>query len=337
MKAAFVKVPFDVQIKDIPTPEIGPDEVLVKTTACGICGTDLHFGRDLATDEPLPLGHEFVGVIAQLGSNVTEFSEGDSVIVENHTACGMCDACKNGEPIYCTNLYIVMEEPCLAEYVKANKRCLHKYDGLTPAQAAMAEPLTVSLDVVEEGGVPLASNVAVFGPGPLGLMAAALAKHKGARKVMMTGRSHSKARLDLARQLGVDRVVEVEKEDLLDAAKQEAPEGFQRIFITSPPNTIPQAFEMARFGAVVVYNGIDFNNPNITFDANEFHFKRLQLRATHSIPNLRFPMAIDLLKRKVIDADMFITHTFAFDDLAEALSVGENDKANVVKVMITMD
>lgn len=337
MKAAFVKVPFQVEIRDIPMPEIGPEEVLIRVKACGICGTDLHFARDLAKDAAMPLGHEFMGVIERAGAGAQEFSSGEQVIVENHTACGACKWCKNGEPVYCTNLYIVMEQPCLAEFVRAHKRCLHRFDGLTPAEAALAEPLTVALDLIEEGGIPTGSQVAVFGPGTIGLMAARLAKVKGAGKVFLTGRSHSRARLEAGRQLGVDRIVEVDKEDLAEVVGAEAPGGLDRIFITSPPSTIPQAFELARFGGVIVFNGIDFEHPGITFDANAFHFKRLQLRATHSIPNLRFPTAIELLKQKIVDPSLFITQTFSFLDLPEAMKTAEKDKSGVVKVMIEMN
>jgi L-iditol 2-dehydrogenase len=337
MKAAYVTVPFQVEIRDIPVPDVGPEEVLIRVAACGICGTDLHFARDLAKEDPMPLGHEFVGVVEKTGSNSGEFSPGDSVIVENHTSCGVCAACKNGEPVYCTNLTVIMEQPCLAEFVLAPKRSLIRYDGLSAEEACLAEPLTVALDLVEEGGVPLGSNVAVFGPGTIGLMAAKLAKDKGARKVILTGRSHSRARLETGKKLGVDRIVQVDKENLAELVKQEAPEGLERIFITSPPKSIPGAFDIARFGAVIVFNGIDFDDPMITFDANAFHFKRLQLRATHSIPNLRFPLAIDLLRRKAINPDLFISHRFPFSDLPNAMKTAEEDKEHVVKAMITMD
>ena len=336
MKAAFVRVPFEVEIKDIPIPKIGPDEVLVKVACCGICGTDLHYARDLAKDKQMPIGHEFCGTIEEVGSNVSDYTSGDSVIVENHTYCGVCTNCKNGQAVYCTNLYIVMNQPCFADYVRAHKTCLYRHDGMAPAVAALAEPLTVALDLVEEAGVPINGDVAVFGPGPIGLMAARVAKYKGAGKMLITGRSHSKARLSLAEELGVDRVVAVDEENLFDVVKREFPDGFERILVTSPPPTIPDAFQIARFGAIVAYNGIDFDRNTITFDANAFHFKRLQLRGTHSIPNLRFPIAIDLLKKNVINPEQFITHTFKFDELPEALKVAENDKENVIKVVIVM-
>ena len=336
MKAAFVEVPFRVEFRDVPIPAIGPEEVLVRVRACGICGTDLHFARDFARREAAPLGHEFTGIVEGVGAAVEGYAAGDAVIVENHTACGICAACKNGTPVHCTNLYVVMAQPCLAEFVRAHQRSLHRCDGMEPAEAALAEPLTVALDLVEEGGVPLGGDVAVFGPGTIGLMAVRLARLKGAGRVMLAGRSHSRARLALGRALGADRVVAVDTEDLDRAARATAPGGFDRVFITSPPRTIPAGLGIARFGAVIVFNGIDFADPMLSFDANAFHFKRLQLRATHSIPNLRFPMAIDLLRRRAIDPGPFISHRFPFDELPEALRLAETDKESAIKVMIEM-
>ncbi len=336
MKAAFVRVPFRVEFRDLPVPGIGPEEVLVRVRACGICGTDLHFARDFAKDEAMPLGHEFSGVVERVGAAVDDIAPGEAVVVENHTACGICAACRNGRPVHCTNLYVVMEQPCMAEFVRAHRRSLHRCEGLEPRAAALAEPLTVALDLVEEGGIPLGSRVAVFGPGTIGLMAAKLAREKGAGEVWLTGRSHSRARLEAGRRLGVDRIVEIDRENLAEVAAAEAPEGFDRIFVTAPPRSLPDAFEIARFGGIIVFNGIDFADPMLTFDANAFHFKRLQLRATHSIPNLRFPLAIDLLRRGVIDPEIFISHTFAFDDLPEAMKTAETAKESAVKVMIEM-
>jgi L-iditol 2-dehydrogenase len=337
MKAAYVKVPFEVELRESPVPEIGPDEVLVKVSACGICGTDLHFGRDAAKEEAMPLGHEFCGVVAEVGSSVTRFTPGDEVIVENHTSLGTSDACKNGEIVYCTDLYISMNAACMADYVKTHHLALHKNPGLTPIEGTLAEPLTVALDLIEEGGIPIGSNVAIFGGGPIGLMALKLAKIKGARKIVLTQPSHSKARIALAKKLGADKVFSPDQVNIIAALKAECPEGFDRVFITAPPRAIPDAFEITRFGAIITFNGIDFDNGMLTFDANAFHFKRLQLRATHSIPNLRYPIAIDLLKRKVIDAKDFVTHTFPLSEVGKALKLAETDKEHVIKVIILME
>jgi L-iditol 2-dehydrogenase len=195
----------------------------------------------------------------------------------------------------------------------------------------------VALDLIEEGGIPLGSNVAIFGGGPIGLMAVRLARTKGARKVVLTQHSHSKARIALAQKLGAEKIFFPDTMNIVEALQEECPQGFDRVFITAPPRAIPDAFEITRFGAIITFNGIDFDHGTITFDANAFHFKRLQLRATHSIPNLRYPMAIDLLKRKIIDANDFVTHTFPLSQVAEALHVAETDKEHVIKVVILMD
>ncbi|MDY0094030.1 MAG: alcohol dehydrogenase catalytic domain-containing protein [Candidatus Vecturithrix sp.] len=337
MRAAYVRVPFQVELRDIPIPEIGPEEVLVKVLACGICGTDLHFGRTSAKEEALPLGHEFCGVVAKVGANVTRFAPGDEVIVENHTSLGTSTACKNGEIVYCTDLYISMNDPCMADYIKTHHLALHKNPGLTPVEATLAEPLTVALDVIEEGGIPIGSNVAIFGGGPIGLMALKLAKIKGARKVVLTQSSHSKARIALAHKLGADQVFCPDQVNIVEALRAECPEGFDRVFITAPPRTIPDAFEITRFGAIITYNGIDFDNGMISFDANAFHFKRLQLRATHSIPNLRYPIAIDLIKRKVIDVTDFVSHTFPLSEAGRALQIAETDKEHAIKVVVVLE
>lgn len=337
MKAAYVKVPFKVELRDVPIPELSADEVLVRVAACGVCGTDLHFAQDLAQDDALPLGHEFCGVVAKIGSNVTDFAPGDDVIVENHTSLGRSEACKNGDLIYCTDLYDCMDGACMADYVKTHRLALHKNPGLTPKAAVLAEPLTVALDLIEEGGIPIGSNVAIFGGGPIGLMALKLAKIKGARKVVLTHPSHAEARIALAHKLGADAVLSPDRVNIVDALKAECPAGFDRIFITSPPKTIPDAFEICRFGAIVTFNGISFSDGSITFDANAFHFKRLQLRATHSIPNLKFPIAIDLIQRNVIDVDDFVSHTFPFSETAEALKVAAREKATAIKVVVLAD
>jgi L-iditol 2-dehydrogenase len=112
-----------------------------------------------------------------------------------------------------------------------------------------------------------------------------------------------------------------------------------QVDVREVPAPVSPPLRGAHAGAdgVVVFNGIDFSNPSISFDANEFHFKRLQLKATHSIPNLRFPIAIDLLKRKAADPDLFITHRFGFGELSRALETAERDKEGAVKVMVTME
>jgi L-iditol 2-dehydrogenase len=337
MKAAYVKVPFTVEIRDIPIPQLACDEVLVRVSACGVCGTDLHNARDLARKEAMPLGHEFCGLIEKTGSGVTDFRPADRVIVENHTALGRSAAAKNGDLAGSTDLYITMNQPCMAEFVKTHVLALHRNPSLSAAAGALAEPLTVALDLVESSDIGLGSKVAVFGAGPIGLMALKLVLLKGAAQAVVVQPSHSKARIALAQKLGAQRIVLSDREDVARSLKEQCPEGFDRILVTAPPSALPAAIEAARFGGIVTFNGISYASPLVSFDANAFHFKRLQLRATHSIPNLRFPMAIALLERKEIDAADFVTHSYPLKEVSQALQTAEHDKAQAIKVIVTLE
>lgn len=166
-------------------------------------------------------------------------------------------------------------------------------------------------------------------------MALKLVRMEGAARVVIVQPSHSRARIELARRLGADRAVLSDKENVVESLREECPQGFDPILVTAPLAALPSAIESTRFGAIITYNGISYRDPQVTFDANVFHFKRLQLRATHSIPNLRFPMAISLLKR--INAADFVTHTFSFSQGGEALCAAESDKEHVIKVVVRMD
>ncbi|MBM4043607.1 MAG: zinc-binding dehydrogenase [Planctomycetes bacterium] len=335
MRAAFVQVPLGVTLKDVEPPKLGAEEVRVRVQMCGVCGTDIHFALDLAVDAPMPLGHEVCGEIAELGVAVREYRIGQRVIVENHTYCGRCAQCKDGNVVHCTTLHKTMHQAGMAETMVAHRSQLHPYEGLSAEAAALAEPLTVALDVTEACDLPLNANVVVFGPGPIGLMAVRLAKLKGARQVTLVGPSHSKARLALGQRLGADAVLHSDKDDIVTEVKKAFPNGVDRCIVTSPPQTILRALRICRFGGIVAFNGIKFGEGSkITFDANEFHFLRLQLRATHSIPNLRFPTAIDLLARGVFRAEDFVTHRLPLSRVAEAMQTAARDKENVIKVMV---
>ncbi len=334
MRAAYAKVPFQVEIRDIPVRKPGPCEALVKVRGSGLCGTDLHIARKTAGDW-CQLGHEVAGEVAEVGEAVTHVKPGDHVIVENCTFCGVCDNCKNGRVELCSNWLVMGEQPGIAEYVTAHQSSLYKFDGLSFVQAAIAEPLTVALNVTGVADVPLNSTVCVMGPGPIGLMALKIAKLRGAKKTILVGRSGSTARLEVGKELGADEIVLADKVDVVEHFKANYPDGVDRVIVTSPPQTLLQAIKIARFGGIIAFIGIDFGGEeNVTFNVNEIHFQRLQIRASHAIPNTEWPVAVDLLKRKVIDPDKMITHVFPLDKTEEALRTADQRKSEVVKVVI---
>jgi L-iditol 2-dehydrogenase len=343
MRSLWGKAPFQFQMRDLPTPEPGPGEVVVKVAACGICGTDLHFLRH--NQDWTPLGHEVGGTIAAVGPYVNRWQGGEAVIVENHTACGVCEQCKNGRALYCQNLTTYMEDRAgFADYLRVRADMVQPYDAeaLAPHQAALAEPLTVALDLLQRADPALNDEVAVFGPGPIGLMVARLAKLRGARRVFLTGSNRStprgRHRLEVGRQMGADVVLADEEDDVVAEIIGAVPQGVDRVLVTAPPRTLLQAFEIARFGAIIGLIGIEFGEGGkVTFDVNDFHFKKLQLRASHAIPNHYFPLALDLLARRVVDAEPLVTHVLPLAEAERAFQVAVDPEEKVLKVVMTPD
>jgi L-iditol 2-dehydrogenase len=337
MKAYFAKASMKFELRDVEVPPLAPDEVLVKVRACGVCGWDV-LVADIVAKDWSPIGHELAGDIVEIGEAVPgHLSVGDSVVVENSTYCGVCEQCKRGHVVHCVNLDHHRVGSGFAEYIIVRYTSVYPMGELDYAAGALAEPLTVAIDMVESAEIPLAGRIAVFGPGPIGLMIARLAWLKGASRVYLTGYTHSKSRWKVAHEIGVTDCVYADRQDVVSYFARIEPQGLDRVLITAPPKTIPDAVEIVRFGGIIVYNGIKFGGDEIIkLDGNAFHFKRLQLRGVHSIPNLGWPQALALLKDRIIDPDLFISHTYAFDRVPEAIRFAAKARSQTVKVMVTM-
>lgn len=335
MRAAFAKAPFNIEVREIPEPKPKTGEVLVRVGACGVCGTDVHVAEKQAAADFMSLGHEIGGTVVELGSGVDGILVGDRVAVENSSPCGFCEPCENGDPERCESFLHLNDQPGMAEYIAAPARSIVRAGNMEFEEIALAEPLTVALHVTTTAAVPFESDVIVMGPGPIGLMAVKVARRMGARKIFLAGRSYSRARLQLGADLGADEIIEVDKEDLVSAVLRRCPLGVHRAIVTSPPQTLPDVFRLMKYGGIVAFIGIDWGGEQvISFDVNEFHFKKLQLRASHAVPNSFFPMALDMIRRKEIDPQRFVSHRYPLSRVAEAVKTAAFDKENAVKVMV---
>ncbi|NLF01722.1 MAG: alcohol dehydrogenase catalytic domain-containing protein [Anaerolineales bacterium] len=337
MRAFFAKAPMRFEMREVELRPLAPDEALVRVRACGVCGWDVIVARTVARDWS-PIGHEIAGTVEALGSAVRGFQVGDPVVVENSTFCGVCAQCKRGNVVHCTSLDGHRSPGGFADFIIVRYTGLYPLGALSFRAGALAEPLTVAIDMVEAAEIPLSGHVAVFGPGPIGLMIARLALAKGAARVYLTGHAHSGARWEAAHRLGVTECIAVDETDLVSYIAEREPKGLDRVLVTSPPDTIPAAVELCRFGGIVVYDGIKFGSGGtIQLDGNAFHFKRLQLRGVHSVPNLGWPQALDLLERRVIDPELFISHVFPFERVPDAVRFAERARGEAVKVMVEME
>ena len=326
---------------NVETREIGsPDEnhVIVKVHACGVCGTDINFVRDWEGDL-MPLGHEISAEVIAIGKNVKNVKPGDSVIVEDCTMCGVCRDCKSGHPEFCRNMYNMENQPGMGEYLSVNYNCLNRFEGLDYVSASLTEPLAVSLTSVANAEIPLGGSVVVLGPGPLGLMSAKIAKLRGAGFVAITGlpadNPREKARLALARKWGCDLILESGKHDIESEIKKIFPEGVDRVIVSSPPQSLYNAFKVIHFGGIITFYGLHFGGKNmVNVDINDMIFRKITLKPTFAEPAINFPVAINLLKEGLLPAKDIITHTFSFNQTKEIMEAIINGSQPIIKAVL---
>ncbi len=213
-------------LKDVPTPEMGPNDVMIRVDRTGICGTDVHIWK---WDEwarktipvPMVVGHEFVGEIVAIGENVTDFKVGWLVSGEGHVVCGTCRNCLAGRRHLCAHtLGVGVNRPgAFAEYVVIPMGNVwhHRDESIDRDVASIFDPFGNAVHTVLQWDL-LGEDVLITGAGPIGCMAAAIARHAGARHVVVT--DMNPYRLELAKKLGATRVVNVREEKLADVQKE---------------------------------------------------------------------------------------------------------------------
>ena len=337
-RGLFGKKYLDIQerVREIPT--LAEDFVLVKVRACGVCGTDINFVRDW-DDDPMPLGHEISAEVVEVGKNVTTVKPGDSVIVEDCTMCGVCAACKSGQPQFCRNMYDMDGQPGMGDYMAVRFNSLNRYEGLDHVSACLTEPLAVSLTSVLNADIPLGGSVAVLGPGPLGLMSAKVAKLYGAGYVAITGlpanNACEKARLDLAPQMGCDDVIQIGPQDVEEEIKKKFPNGVDRVIVSSPPESMYDALKIIKYGGIITFYGLHFGGKSkIEVDINELVFNKISLIPTFAEPAINFPVANRLLRDGLMDASALITHTFGYDEAKATMESIIDGTAPIVKAVM---
>jgi len=222
----YAKGPGNTEVRDVPIPAPASGEALVRVRAAAVCASDVHIVHDRFPHcPPLVLGHEFAGVVVQLGSEAEGVTVGDRVVSENNPeACGTCRVCQKGYPNLCSKKKAIgfRSDGCFAEYVKVPAALLHRVpDGVSFEAAALSEPLAVAVHAVEDRAcVESGDTVVVLGPGAVGLLAAQVARAEGAVRVLVAGTNlDEELRLACARRLGFE-TFNVETGDLAELVMQ---------------------------------------------------------------------------------------------------------------------
>jgi len=331
MKAAFRKGN-ELFFKDIEPRALEFGQIRVRVEACGICGTDIAPRDDDAPE--LRFGHEIAGEVIEAAPNVTRVKVGDKIALDSATPCGHCANCRNGLQELCTSLktFFRGNELGFAEEVIAPVISALPYEGLSPAVATVQEPLGVAIDMVRLADLETTSNVLILGQGPIGLMALRLARQAGVRRAFVSDFKWRTGRVKVANAFGADDYIDPKETPLTEydfGCK------IDRIMVTAPPVTLPTAFEVAAKGAIISFIGIGHGDAGtIKFDADAFHFKKLQLRASFASPALYGPKAVQFLMEGVVDGEALVSHTFPLDELAKGMEAAVKDP-EAVKVVIT--
>ncbi|MBR7188253.1 MAG: alcohol dehydrogenase catalytic domain-containing protein, partial [Clostridia bacterium] len=178
MRGLYGKREFDIVMREREDVPVTGRRVRIRVTACGVCGTDLHFLRELS--EYTPMGHEISAVVEEVGPEVTRVRPGDRVICEDVSACGACPACKSGQSRLCRNGFNLEGQPGMSDALVVHENLLNPFDGIDPVTASMVEPLAVAIRGVNKLKLRPFASLAIFGMGAIGLLAAGYARAMGA-------------------------------------------------------------------------------------------------------------------------------------------------------------
>lgn len=335
MRAGFVKAPYQIEVREVETPTVKEDWALIKVEACGLCGTDMHFARTEARAWQ-SFGHEVAGIVAAAGPGVHNVKEGDRVVLESGSFDPFSDLSRDGRVDLdnsAPNIFVHEKTGTMgfADYVLAHKQSLVSYDGLSPEVACLSEPLGVAIDMVYAADIRLGHEVMLVGLGAIGLMAIPVARMHGAARLYAVNRSGGR-RAEVALQAGAHEVL-LTGDTPFDAL-QFRKGGVDRALVTADPKLLPAVMRHMRYGGIISFIGINWPDGDITFNANDFHFKKLQLRASHAAPALYFPTALQLLRDRHVDGELFISHVLPLDQLGEAVRLMRDERDTVLKVVV---
>lgn len=330
MRQARFHGPGDVRLELVPIPRPGPGEVVVKVEVALVCGTDgktYRRGHPLLLGQvPAPFGHEYAGVVTEVGAGVTAFRFGDRVASANSAPCGHCYFCRRDQISLCENLQPLLNG-AYAEYLLVPAPIvavnMFRLPGAMPFErAALLEPLACVLKGLEVGDVAPGTSVGVVGLGPIGLMMVYTAAARGAR-VIAVGRNDRK--LVAATRLGAAAVVDLRATaDPLAAIRRETEEG-RGVDVAVEAVGNPEVWEfvvgMVRRGGVVNFFGGCQEGSRASVDTYRVHYEELCLTAAFHHTPRHVRMAMEVLSRPRFPHEVLITHRYTLEELVTPLRI----------------
>jgi L-iditol 2-dehydrogenase len=341
MRALLLSEYKKLSVVDMPTPEIGEDDVLVRVRACGICGSDIH-GYDGSTGRripPLVMGHEAAGVIERVGRGVQGFESGERVSLDSTVSCGTCHFCRRGQINLCDNRTVLgvscgdyRRHGAFAEYVAVPSRILYKLpDSLPFERAALIESVSIAVHAVSRHVPEPDDTVVVVGAGMIGLLVIQVLKDKGAKNIVAVDVDPRK--LALAQRMGAARTLNPKHNDVQAAVRdvtggRGADVSFE---VVGHGDTVSSAIRSLRKGGTVVLVGN--LSPTVELPLQEVVSREISVLGSCASSG-EIPECIDLLARGVVDVDPIISLKASLDEGPELFARLYGGDKTLMKVII---
>lgn len=347
MKAAFLIGPQSIELRDVPPPACPADGLVLEMRACGVCGSDLRRWREGPPPgvPHLIQGHELAGIVVEAGPQVKRFNIGDRLAVAPDIHCGECWYCRRGLFNLCPALKLLGITPGLdggfAERVVLSGELLgngivHRMpEGLSWREGGLAETLSSVLASHDKCATSLGETVVVMGAGPIGCLHIVIARARGARVLVS---EPNPARRSGAEKFAPDAVLDPSQQDVVAEVKRLTGGLGADVVICANPvaSTQAQAVEMARRGGrIVLFGGLPKAEPMVRLNANLIHYGEQVVLGAFSYHPRFHEEALEVLRRKIVRAEQFVTHTRPLSLIAEAFAIAASGEA--LKVMVEPD
>ena len=339
MRQAVMTGPGEIELRQVARPSPGEGELLVRVLRIGVCGSDIHVyhGKHPFTKYPIVRGHEFVGTVELMGVRVSGFELGDRVVVMTQVTCGECYPCRHDMYHICDRLQVMGFQTGGAAqdyFAVPASMTLKLPDAIDLEHAALIEPLAVAAHALGRFGDVRDKNVVVLGAGTIGNMVAQAARALGAARVLIT--DVSEYRLEMARKVGFDLVVNVARESLEKAWMELGPDGADMILeCAGSAQAIAEAVRFARKGSMVVVVGV-FGTPSVV-DLGLVQDRELTLAGSLMYRRIDYEAAIAMASSGAIRFEELISRRFPLEEYAAAYRTIDEAAGTIMKVIISLE
>lgn len=324
MKALWYNAPENFEIREVPIPQVADDEVLLKVSCCGVCGTDQHIHHgEFISKFPLIPGHEAIGSVVKLGKNVKDFSIGDRCVADVGITCENCFYCRRGQSLLCENFNSrgVTQDGGFAEYIVYQQKKLYKIHNLTDEESTLLEPAACAIHGLDKLNPGVGIEVLLLGAGPTGLILAQLLKQNGASRVVIAANKGIK--MDIAKNLNAgDEYLELDRKNP-DAQwkklKDDNPYGFDVVVeATGVEKLANESINYVRRGGTLMIYGVYENKALVHWPPSKIFGDEIRIIGSFS-QTFCFPRAVAYLDSGKINVKGMVTDVFKLDDYQAAL------------------